>query len=86
MQIQKIKWRVWHICPEQAGQVTVRIYIFTGMLVKQVSQYSNGPSDPQNYIYWACENEEGGKVASGVYMINVVGPGISITKKVAILR
>ena len=69
-----------------AGKVTVRIYTLNGLFVYQDSYNSSGSNDPNNYIQWACNNTGGSQVSSGIYLVNVQGPGLNITKKVAILR
>ena len=72
--------------PTAAGKVTVRIYTLNGLLVREKTYDSSGPNDTNNYIQWACDNAEGGQVASGIYLVYVNGPGINLTKKVAILK
>jgi len=73
--------------PSSGGEITVRIYTLSGRLVKTLTKTVIDPSSAaDNYIDWACKNEEGSDVSSGIYLINIQGPGINITKKVAIMR
>jgi len=72
-----------HFQPSGSGTVSVKIYTLRGLLVwggtKSVSGY-------QDFIEWDCRNKENDRVASGIYVVYVEGPGIKATKKVAILK
>ena len=74
--------------PTEPGQVIVRIYTLNGLLVYEFppKTVTNIEDDANNIIQWACSNSSGAKVASGVYLVYVEGPGIKVTKKLAILR
>jgi len=72
-----------HFQPEGSGTVNVKIYTLRGLLVWQESK---SVSEYQDYIEWDCRNKENDRVASGIYVVYVEGPGIKTTKKLAILK
>ncbi|MDH5662022.1 MAG: SBBP repeat-containing protein [Elusimicrobiota bacterium] len=72
-----------HFQPSGAGRVNVKIYTLRGLLVWEGSKSVSGVQD---FIEWNCRNKENKVVASGIYAVYVEGPGINVTKKVAILK
>jgi len=73
--------------PTEAGKITAKIYTLSGIFVKELPAYdSSGPNDYNNVMTWACDNADSAKVASGIYVLNIQGPGINLIKKIAIVR
>ena len=66
------------------GTVTVKAYTTNGGLVRTI--YS-GPQSPGavNY-FWDGKTDNGSVVASGLYFINVTGPGTNIVEKVLVIK
>jgi len=67
-----------------AGTVTIKAYTTNGGLVRTI--YS-GPQNPGavNY-FWDGKTDNGSVVASGLYFINVTGPGTNIVEKVLVIK
>ena len=72
-----------HFKPSGSGTVNVKIYTLKGLLVWEGSKSVSGDQD---FIEWDCRNKENSMIASGIYVVYVEGPGIKVTKKVAILK
>ncbi|MEW6516116.1 MAG: FlgD immunoglobulin-like domain containing protein [candidate division FCPU426 bacterium] len=73
-----------HLAMAQAGSASVKIYSLQGNLVKVLS---DGYLAAGNYTWeWAAVNENGARVASGVYLIRVKSPGIDKTQKVVVIK
>ncbi|MFH1246090.1 MAG: FlgD immunoglobulin-like domain containing protein, partial [Candidatus Omnitrophota bacterium] len=68
-----------------AGSVTFKIYNLKGDLVKTVSASATGPAQIDSYNY-DCKNEDGNSLSSGIYIVKAEGPGLSLVKKMAIIR
>jgi hypothetical protein len=83
------------------GQVRVRIYTLTGELVADGTLNSPGtgnsstsPSiaytgienNARGTVRWNLQNQSGRRVASGVYLIVLEGPGGRATRRVAVIR
>ncbi|MBN2407798.1 MAG: hypothetical protein JXJ19_08880 [Elusimicrobia bacterium] len=68
---------------KKSGKVTVRVFTKKGQLVWEDSKNTSGEED---YVEWACKNAEDHVVASGIYIVNIDGPGISESSKIAVLK
>ncbi|MEI7482376.1 MAG: FlgD immunoglobulin-like domain containing protein [Elusimicrobiota bacterium] len=69
---------------QTAGELTIKIYTVTGSLVKTL--FSGGVSAGKGTIDWDGTNNNGAKVASGIYYIKGVGPGLDAVDKIAVVR
>lgn len=80
-------WIPFHL--KETGNVTVHIHTATGHLVRTLRL---GPTKPGIYItkdravYWDGKNEQGTKVASGVYFYTLQTEHFSHTKKMLLLK
>jgi len=70
--------------PARDGTVTVRVYTLRGDKVWEKPVYAWAYDIIQ--VRWFCEDSDGGKVASGIYIVHVTGPDINEKKKVAVVR
>jgi flagellar hook assembly protein FlgD len=68
----------------RAGNLTIKVYTATGALVKTLF---DGPvaAGPATYN-WAGDTAGGRVAASGVYIIQVRGPGVGKTLKVVLIK
>lgn len=68
-----------------SGEVKFKVFNLRGEPVKILTAWAIGPSqfDGVNYD---CKNESGQILSSGVYIVQADGPGISIMKKLAIVK
>ena len=74
---------------ERAGDVTISIYTISGHLVREISlgHIREGfYSTKETAAHWDGRNEQGTKVASGVYFYMLQVDGISYTKKMLLLK
>ncbi len=69
---------------QSAGELTIKIYTVTGSLVKTL--FSGGVSAGKGTIDWDGTNSNGAKVASGIYYIKGIGPGLDAVDKIAVVR
>jgi flagellar hook assembly protein FlgD len=66
------------------GKILLQIYNITGRLVKTLA---NANMKPGVYsVIWNGDDEQGNKVASGVYFYAIKSDGQSIQKKMLMLR
>ncbi len=72
--------------PAGPGRVKIKIFTLEGRLVREFSWDTAGPSDPKNNIQWDTANKNGQRVASGVYLIHIDGPGLNVNKKLVIIK
>ena len=68
---------------EETGKVKVRIYTIDGVKVWEEEKQSEKGLD---YISWDGTNEQGEKVASGLYYVFIEGPGLKDKKKIVVIR
>ena len=68
----------------KSGMVTLTVYDLNGKLVNQlISEYKN----PGNYsAIWNGTTSSGTQVASGEYIMQMVAPGFSETKRMTLLK
>ena len=66
-----------------AGKINIKVFTLRGQLVWERTKETTGERD---FIVWSGKNCDGIGVPSGIYLIYINGPGINITKKVAILK
>ncbi len=65
------------------GIINIKIYTIRGeLLQKIVQQVSQG----SGIVEWDGKNIEGEMVASGIYVAHIEGPGVKVTKKIAIIN
>ncbi len=67
----------------RAGTVKIKIFDRRGRMVWEKDKYLKSG---ENKIDWACDNIYGEIVASGIYFVRIVGPGIDTTEKIAVIR
>ncbi|OGF47499.1 MAG: hypothetical protein A2452_03185 [Candidatus Firestonebacteria bacterium RIFOXYC2_FULL_39_67] len=68
-----------------AGTVTFKVYTLNGELVRTISTAGSGGTTLNN-IYYDCKGEDGATLASGIYIVKAEGPGLSLVKKIAIIK
>jgi len=70
-----------------AGDVDIRILDTAGFLVWQKTvPAALVETRWYNFVPWDGKNTQGTKVANGVYFCRISGAGLSVTKKIAVLR
>jgi hypothetical protein len=67
-----------------AGHLTVKMYTITGRLVRTL--YDGDVSAGKGSLDWNGSNSQGSVVASGVYVVRAVGPGLSSTQKIVVVK
>ncbi|MEW5951693.1 MAG: FlgD immunoglobulin-like domain containing protein [Elusimicrobiota bacterium] len=67
-----------------AGDLSIKVYTASGHIVKTI--YKGQISAGKGTFEWDGTNENGSKVASGIYFIKTEGPGINKVERVAIIR
>lgn len=68
----------------QGGNVSIKIYALNGELLAALTSENK---DAGAYtLEWDGKNDAGSIVASGIYLIHVDAPGLSSTKKIAIIK
>jgi hypothetical protein len=66
------------------GSYAIRIYTLIGELVKTLIDETRAAGSYTEV--WDGKNDSGETAASGVYLVHVEGPGISVTRKAVILK
>ena len=66
------------------GHVTLRIYDVSGRLVRTLVDQNQGPG--RKSVAWKGDNDQGGRVASGVYFYRMSAPGFTETKRMVLLK
>ncbi len=69
---------------KSAGNLSIRVYTASGSLVKEI--FNGNVSAGKGTFEWDGKNEQGKKVASGIYFIKTEGPGVNKVDRVAIIR
>ena len=72
-----------HFKAEGPGAVDFKIFSQRGQIVWEGSKQTDGERD---YIEWDTLNNMETDVASGVYIVLIEGPGIHMTRKIAVVR
>lgn len=72
------------VVPRVSGNVRVIVYTLRGEIVFEVNQPVE--MDEENTFEWDCKNQGGQVVAPGVYVLKVDGAGMSVTRKIAVVR
>jgi flagellar hook assembly protein FlgD len=67
-----------------AGHVTVKLYTVTGRLV--ATMFDGDVGAGKGSVDWSGRNMTGNVVASGVYVVRAVGPGLDATEKIAVVK
>jgi len=67
-----------------AGHLTLKVYTVTGRHV--LTLFDGDVTAGKGSIDWAGQNVAGNPVASGVYVVRAVGPGLSDTAKIAVVK
>jgi hypothetical protein len=67
-----------------AGEVSVAIYSVTGERVRTLVDGHHGPG--RYRAPWDGRDERGNGVASGVYFYRLTAPGVSLTRKMVVVR
>lgn len=69
---------------EKPGNVSLKVYTSHGKLVRTlINEHKEEGTDSE---VWTGENEEGEDVAAGIYFVHLRGPGISVTKKICVVK
>jgi hypothetical protein len=67
-----------------SGRLTVKLYTVTGRLV--FTLFDGNVSSGKGSINWNGQNGAGNYVASGIYVVRAVGPGLNSTAKIAVVK
>ena len=67
-----------------SGRLTVKVYTVTGRLVFTVFDGDVNPG--KGSLTWNGQNGSGSTVASGIYVVRAVGPGLNETQKIAVIK
>jgi hypothetical protein len=67
-----------------AGHLTIKLYTETGRLVRTL--FDGDVTAGKGSIDWAGQNLSGNPVASGIYVVRAVGPGLNTTQKIAVVK
>jgi hypothetical protein len=70
--------------PGGGGNVTLRVYDVGGKLVRTLVDRVEEPGE--KCVTWNGRNEQGSRVASGVYFYRMTTPGFEMTKKMVLLQ
>ena len=66
------------------GHVTIKLYTETGRLVSTL--FNGDVAAGKGSVDWGGLNSAGGVVASGIYVVHAVGPGLNSTQKIAVIK
>ena len=70
--------------PTKSGTVKIEIYNLKGQKVwEKMKEVSSGVQD---IVSWDCENTSNKVVASGIYIVQIKGAGIDVTKRIAVVK
>jgi Zn-dependent metalloprotease len=67
-----------------SGHLTVKLYTVTGRYV--VTLFEGDVTAGKGSVDWNGQNTAGNVVASGVYVVRAVGPGLDSTQKIAVIK
>ena len=69
---------------QSPGHLTIRLYTLNGSLVATIF---DGPVPAgKGSVDWFGSNAAGHRVASGIYLVNMSGPGFSKTQKIVVVK
>ena len=66
------------------GHVTIKLYTETGRLV--LTLFDGDVTAGKGSVDWGGQNKSGVSVASGIYIVRAVGPGLNTTQKIAVIK
>lgn len=66
--------------------VSIRIVDMKGTLVWSRNISSGETRRGINHLTWKAVNDEGKKVANGVYLLRIIAEDASVTKKIAVIK
>ncbi|UCH84508.1 MAG: T9SS type A sorting domain-containing protein [Candidatus Latescibacterota bacterium] len=69
---------------EPGGYVSLRVYDVTGRVIRVLFDGAAGPGEKT--VTWDGDNEQGKRVASGVYFYRLTAPGFARTMKLVVLK
>src|SRR3989339_140550 len=69
----------------EVGTIIFKVYNLKSEMVKTVSSIATGPTQFDSFDF-NCKNEDGNVLSSGIYIVKAEGPGLSIVKKLAIIK
>jgi Zn-dependent metalloprotease len=67
-----------------SGHVTIKLYTVTGRLV--LILFDGDVPAGKGSVDWGGQNMSGNFVASGIYVVRAVGPGLNTTQKIAVIK
>ncbi|MBI5245021.1 MAG: hypothetical protein HY922_15260 [Elusimicrobia bacterium] len=67
-----------------SGHLTIRLYTLNGTLVTTL--YDGDVTPGKGSVDWSGQNISGSRVASGVYIVHMAGPGISKSQKIVVVK
>jgi len=73
----------FEVIPGGAGKVTLRIYDRNGSPLREITRYSGGNPETMG---WDGTDSGGRRVAPGVYLATIEGPGIQMRERIAVAR
>lgn len=66
------------------GHLSVKLYTVTGRLVATL--FDGDAPAGKGTLDWNGQNSAGSVVASGIYVVRAVGPGLKATQKIAVVK
>ena len=70
--------------PPPGGNIQVRIYNVNGQLVKTLLDARRTPG--RHELTWDGSDDRGGKVASGIYFLDMIAPEFHSTRKLVLIK
>ena len=70
---------------QSAGHVTIKLYTLSGTLVSTLFD-GDLQARTEKSVDWFGDNVAGNRVASGIYLVHMTGPGISKTQKIVVVK
>jgi Zn-dependent metalloprotease len=67
-----------------AGHLTIKLYTLNGRLVATL--FDGDVPAGKGAVDWAGQNISGSRVASGIYIVHMAGPGISKSQKIVVVK
>ena len=69
---------------QSAGHVTLKLYTLSGALVGTL--FDGDVPAGKGSVDWFGNNSAGNRVASGVYLVHMAGPGVDKTQKIVVVK